>query len=1138
MLHRFLGILLIVFIAGAAYGQFPATGNKSRLGWQTTGDGLIYRGTLADTTSIKPTGLNNAYFLLDTVNAVLYRYIKTQGGWQRAQAEGDLLHVLEGGANSAGLSISGELVNDGAFLVVDGNNATPWDGLRAVGYFSQRVRDEVTIQGSGLITITETAATAGGTITIDASIPPNYITSNLLSQGVRDSLATDVTIEQGGQVSATIIVDGNNATPWDGLYVIGITETIGTEGEVVLTIDGQTVTFQIGSNLSFPDTSGVIALENNQGTDVYFAPGENIALSSSGDTVTIAAPLSLSVSQGSLGPAFVVVDNNTALPWDGTNVIGYFATQTIGVTLQLNNESVTFYPVQDGNKTDITVTGNGEVWNLNNGVVDWATLSQDVKDSIEARLINPADSLQFVTTYEGSAATPGKMIWNSQSGTLHLGMAGGIEMPIGQGEAHMVRNVTGSAIAKGKVVYISGATGQRPQISLADADAEMSSSGTFGITAEAIDNNDTGFVFTSGYIKGINTSALTEGEALWLDTTPGGFTHTKPTAPIHAVLVGYVITKKNNGTIFVKIQNGYELGELHDVSTQGKAAQDILRYNGTIWQPGKDTSLYNMDARLKGNRLVSMGTADLQFRKQAGGADFVQIRPTYVSVENTSTTNNAVLTQYGLQSGSGTIPNNVLSQIYLNGEFSVYTNAATSVPGTEPDLYIDGNGKTRFRVSAPGALDSLYGKNATGELTAIKNTLGDTVLYIERKDTAAMLQPYLRKADTLSMLSTYISNADTLGMLSTYISNADTATMLSTYISNADTLAMLSTYISNADTSGMLSSYISAADTATMLNPYLRKADTLSLSNRINGKLDSLAGAVMTANLRDTAVTTAKIATGAVTGAKLGSMTSSQVAGAVTDETGKGKLVFADSATVTGLNIENSSGAPASLRLNFNTSGTATGRIDFNRQNNIYWTYATDNSDNLVINRSGDNRAMVIKQSNGFAGFGGILDPLKALHVFGEARITDLDNGTANKLVGANNDGDLDSISIGSGLTLSGGALRLTSSAEFFSMVVFGFTDTITNITTKNFIVIPSKLAGYCLDSYQVRAGSGTGSTDVQIRLESATYAPQTVSGTTNYNKDLNVTVSSGDRIRIDTFNTMGTLIGLSVTLEFNPTCN
>jgi len=73
-----LSLLLFPFIACA---QYPATGNKQRLGYQTTGDGLIWRGVAADTV-IKPRTTANAYFQLDTVNAVLYRYIATQGRWQ------------------------------------------------------------------------------------------------------------------------------------------------------------------------------------------------------------------------------------------------------------------------------------------------------------------------------------------------------------------------------------------------------------------------------------------------------------------------------------------------------------------------------------------------------------------------------------------------------------------------------------------------------------------------------------------------------------------------------------------------------------------------------------------------------------------------------------------------------------------------------------------------------------------------------------------------------------------------------------------------------------------------------------------------------------------------------------------------
>lgn len=74
-------LLFILLIPAFLFAQYPATGNKQRLGYQTTGDGLIWRGVAADT-AIKPRTINNAYFQLDTVNRILRRYIATQGSWQ------------------------------------------------------------------------------------------------------------------------------------------------------------------------------------------------------------------------------------------------------------------------------------------------------------------------------------------------------------------------------------------------------------------------------------------------------------------------------------------------------------------------------------------------------------------------------------------------------------------------------------------------------------------------------------------------------------------------------------------------------------------------------------------------------------------------------------------------------------------------------------------------------------------------------------------------------------------------------------------------------------------------------------------------------------------------------------------------
>ena len=150
-----------------------------------------------------------------------------------------------------------------------------------------------------------------------------------------------------------------------------------------------------------------------------------------------------------------------------------------------------------------------------------------------------------------------------------------------------VRNQTGSTIGAFQVVYISGATGNKPLVSLADADTEATSSKTYGVTATSIANNGTGDVVTAGELSGINTSAFNEGDLLWLSTTAGGVVTTPPAEPAHAVFIGYVVRSHPTlGVIDVAIANGYELNELHGVQITSAANNDGLFYNigNGLWE--------------------------------------------------------------------------------------------------------------------------------------------------------------------------------------------------------------------------------------------------------------------------------------------------------------------------------------------------------------------------------------------------------------------------------------------------------------------------------------------------------------------------------------------------------------------------
>jgi hypothetical protein len=73
--------ILFLFISISLFAQFPNTGNKQRLGFQTTADGLVWRGSLSDTAAIQPVSNQNAWVILDTVNLKIYSFDFTSNVW-------------------------------------------------------------------------------------------------------------------------------------------------------------------------------------------------------------------------------------------------------------------------------------------------------------------------------------------------------------------------------------------------------------------------------------------------------------------------------------------------------------------------------------------------------------------------------------------------------------------------------------------------------------------------------------------------------------------------------------------------------------------------------------------------------------------------------------------------------------------------------------------------------------------------------------------------------------------------------------------------------------------------------------------------------------------------------------------------
>jgi len=283
--------------------------------------------------------------------------------------------------------------------------------------------------------------------------------------------------------------------------------------------------------------------------------------------------------------------------------------------LTLAGSADTFAPFStlgNGNTTYYAIVAQGnDNWEVGIGTVGTGTLSRDTvlaSSNAGAKIDFPAGTKDVFVTLPGAKIVSkddatginsgisladgavGRLKWNDQDGTLDLGVKGGnVTLQIGQEQLIRIVNKTGASLVEANYqgVKNSGAQGRRPKVALAQADSDLNSADTIGLVTETIPDNQEGFVTTSGIVRNINTTgslqseSWNDGDVLYLSgTIAGRITNVKPQAPIHTVIVGFVIyAHANQGKIFVKVDNGYEIDELHNVRITDLADGDVLTYD-------------------------------------------------------------------------------------------------------------------------------------------------------------------------------------------------------------------------------------------------------------------------------------------------------------------------------------------------------------------------------------------------------------------------------------------------------------------------------------------------------------------------------------------------------------------------------
>jgi hypothetical protein len=182
-----------------------------------------------------------------------------------------------------------------------------------------------------------------------------------------------------------------------------------------------------------------------------------------------------------------------------------------------------------------------------------------------------------------------------------------VRVPLGFSTVAYVRN-DGANLTKGEAVYIAGAQGDRAKVKKANNLSDETSARTFGLAAQSIASGADGYILTNGQLQ--NLSILTgfnAGDMVWLGSGEGTLTKTKPHAPQHAVFLGVVErpSNGNNGIMYVKVQNGYEIDELHDVRITSQQDNDLLVSESGLWVNKPIGSTSNLLATTGSHGLMS-----------------------------------------------------------------------------------------------------------------------------------------------------------------------------------------------------------------------------------------------------------------------------------------------------------------------------------------------------------------------------------------------------------------------------------------------------------------------------------------------------------------------------------------------------
>lgn len=440
---------------------------------------------------------------------------------------------------------------------------------------------------------------------------------------------------------------------------------------------------------------------------------------------------------------------NTPTLASGVGNSGHYYIVSVAGTTDLNG-------VTDWQPGDWAIF-NGAVWQK----IDqsWATAGANNNITSMTGITGGISSPDFIQFDTGATVTnaAGRLYWDATQQTLTVGLNANIAADIGQTLYAYATNDESVTINKGQPVYMFAAQGDRVSVKLAYNTGDATSAKTLGVCAENIAAGQAGMILCQGVQDGLDMSAYSAGDTLYLGATAGTLTNVKPYAPNHLVYIG-VVERANagNGRLYVRVQNGYEMDELHNVSAQNPTNGQVLIYN-------ESTSLWTKNTLTAGTAIgvtngagsitinntgvtsavagtgisVSGATGAVTITNSAPDQTVALTAGTGISTSGTypnfTITNSAPDQTVGLTAGtgistSGTYPNFTITNSAPDQTVSLTGAGTTSITGTYPNFTVTSNDQYVGTVTSVGGTGTVNGISLSGTVTSSGSlTLGGTL---------------------------------------------------------------------------------------------------------------------------------------------------------------------------------------------------------------------------------------------------------------------------------------------------------------------------------------------------------------------------------------------------------------------------